>query len=88
VTYDYHDPSALVTKIGGKVTHEELKVKFVHRKSDGKRFQVTIPKAQITGELSLAFAEDKHTEIPVSFTAIGDYTVAKGLRLFSMIQER
>ncbi len=88
VVYDYADKSALHAHVGGKTTHEELKLKFVHTMSNGKRLQITIPKAQLTSEFNLPFSEDAHSTLPVSFTAIGDYTLAKGQRLFTIIKER
>jgi len=87
VVYDYADKSALHAHVGGKLTHEELKLKFVHTMSNGKKLQITIPKAQLTGEFSMPFKEDAHMTIPVSFTAVGDYTLAKGQRLFTIIKE-
>jgi hypothetical protein len=56
--------------------------------SNGKKLQITIPKAQMTGEFNLPFDEASHSTVPVSFTAIGDYTLAKGQRLFTIIKER
>jgi len=86
--YDYTDASALNVDVGGKTTHEEMKLKFVHKMSNGKRIQITIPKAQMTSEFSIPFNEDSHSVIPVSFTGIGDYTLAKGQRLFTIVRER
>ena len=37
VVYDYADKSALHAHVGGKTTNEELKLKFVHTMSNGKR---------------------------------------------------
>ncbi len=88
VEYDYIDASALNVDIGGKTTHEEKKLKFVHKMADGKHVQITIPKAQMTGEISLPFLEEGYLEIPVSFTAVGDMSKAKGKRLVSITKER
>ena len=88
VEYDYADVSALRVQVGGKTSHEELKLKFVHKLADGKRVQITIPKAQMTSEFTLPFNEDAYSEIPVSFTAVGDVSLAKGARLFTLIKER
>ena len=80
--------SALRANVGGKTTHEEKKLKFVHKMSNGKHIQITIPKAQMTGEFNIPFSEEAYTEIPVSFTAIGDVTLAKGTQLFKIVKER
>lgn len=88
VTYDYADVSALRVNIGGKTSHEEKPIKFVHTMSNGKRIQIYIPKAQMTGEFSFPLKEETHATFPISFTAIGDATAAKGQRLFKIIKER
>lgn len=88
VVYDYADKSALRVLVGGKTTHEELRLKFVHTMSNGKRLQITIPKAQMTSDLNLPFNADSHSAFNISFTAIGDYTLARGQRLFTIIKER
>lgn len=87
VEYDYADASALNMDIGGKLTHEEKKLKFVHKLADGKHVQITIPKAQMTSEFSLPFQEEGYVEVPISFTAIGDVSQAKGKRLLSITKE-
>lgn len=87
VAYDYVDVSALRINVGGKTTHEEPSLKFVHTLSDGKRLQINMPKAQMTSELNIPFDTESHASVPVSFTCIGDYTKAKGTRLFKIIKE-
>lgn len=86
--YDYADKSALHVHVGGKTTHEELKLKFVHTMSNGKRLQITMPKAQMTSDLNLPFNADSHSTFNISFTTIGDYTLPKGQRLFMIVKER
>jgi len=88
VEYDYADVSALTVKVGGKTTHEEKKLKFVHKLANGKHVQIVIAKAQMTGEFSIPWSEDAYSEIPISFTAIGDASAAVGTRLFQIIKER
>jgi len=94
VILEYNFSSGIGTKylrVGGETTDvPTFEVKYTHKASDGKLWQITIFKAIANTEFEIAFNEREsgdYTVHNIMFKALADITKPEGVNLFEIIEE-
>jgi hypothetical protein len=87
VAYDSADTAATAIRCGDKLNLQIVSLKFSHRLSNGKFITIEIPKATISGGLTIPFSSNEYTAYDVTFSALGDTTAVPGRSLFNIIRE-
>jgi hypothetical protein len=87
VAYDSADTAATAIRSGDKLNLQIVSLKFSHRLSNGKFITIEIPKATITGGLTIPFSATEYTTQDITFSALGDVTAIPGRSLFNIIRE-
>lgn len=91
VEYDVSQANTNAVQVGGeKTTPNTFRVDFVHKDASGKLIQVTLYKALVTTDLTLAFSEKQsgtYTVHDLMFKALVDTTKVMGKNMFEIVEE-
>ncbi len=75
-------------RIGDNKTLPVVSLMFVHKRSNGKRISLVIPRAHIEGDVTIPWSEKDYTVYDISFSALADPTQPEGRRLFHIVDEQ
>lgn len=91
VEYDFSDAQAKAVLFGGETkTPSTFRVDYTHLDSAGKYWQISLYKAMVNTDFSMAFNERESGDFTVhnvSFKALVDTTKPEGQNLFEITQE-
>lgn len=91
VEYNFDNATAKYLNMGGEtVSPPTFELKYTHKASDGKLWQITFYNAMANTEFEVAFNEREsgdYTVHNISFKALVDTTKVEGQNLFEIIEE-
>lgn len=79
--------SGMRINMGDQLVLQQISLMYVHQQANGKHVSIQFPIATIDGPLKLDFKEKEYTMPEMVFSALGDPTLAKGRKLFSIVRE-
>jgi hypothetical protein len=91
VGYSYTPLAAMIIKSGGKTTISSKYLRLTNTNAEGKKFQITVYKAQNADGISIDFPGDdegKAWELPVKFSGSKDAARSVGDQLFTIYDEQ
>lgn len=83
-SYTHEVVAAEQLSFGGKVTSKPFPLRFIHERDDGKLVVITMPKATMTGTLTVGFKETDAMINDVEITGTADSSLPAGEQLCSL----
>ena len=83
-SYTYKVTAAEQLSFGGKVISKPFPARFVHERDDGKLVVITMPRAELTGTLTIGFKETEAMINDVEITAMADSNLPAGEQLVTI----
>ena len=74
-------------RIGDQSVLQQISIMYVHTLSNGKHVAIQFPLASIDGPFKLTFDEKAYTMPEMNFSALGDPTLIKGTKLYTIVKE-
>lgn len=75
-------------RVGDHKTLPVFSLMFTHKRSNGKRVSLVIPRCHIEGDVTIPWNEKEYTVHDISFSALADTTKPEGQRLFYIVDEQ
>ena len=74
-------------RVGDHKTLPVFSLMFTHRRSNGKRLSLIIPRCHISSDVMIPWDEKEYTAYDITFEGLSDTTAPEGRRLFHIVDE-